>query len=245
MRRLPLFVCVSLFTLYASTAHASLMLAGLVNGVPFCAADNNAACGAGQLVDLDATIGRIQLGTTLIGGVQVSGSTHTQVIGPPQNVLNSQSLEIINNSGALANVAVSVGGIGYVGPTSSIELSGSGTWQNAGNSAANLQWYADPANGQGGQAWNDFPGILLYQQADVAGLGVDSFSTGSILVPFLAGGPFSMTTGFQMSLVNGGQLLSRGQTMISEVSAVPEPATMILMGTGLLAAFRARKKFRG
>lgn len=240
MRRLLLTV-VALLT-FASSANAAILLAGLVNGIPFCAGDNGAACGAGQLVDLDPTIGRIQLGTTTIGGVQVSGSTHTQVIGPPQNVLNSQSLEIINNSGAPANVSVSVGGIDYAGPVSSIELSGSGTWQNAGGSLATLQWYADPANQQGGQSFNDFPGVLLYQQADGAGLGVDSFSTGSILVPFIANGPFSMTTGFQMSLIDGGQLLSRGQTMISEVTPVPEPATMMLLGTGLLAAFRARRK---
>ena len=230
------------FAIFASSAHAALMLAGLVAGVPFCAADNNAACGAGQIGDLNPAIGIVSLPTTVIGGLTIEGSLHASIFGPPTNALNSSSLSITNNTGSTVNAEVAIGQTGYPGPAPFVESSGSGTWFAAPGSTINMTWYADAANQQGGQTFNDLPGILMCSFADLAGAGVDSFSTNCSVAPFGAAGPFSMSMGFNLGLVAGGSLISRGQNEITELAAVPEPATMMLLGTGLLAAFRYRKR---
>lgn len=244
MKRLVVVLCLSL--LVPATAYAGPILSGTINGVLFCAFDNNSlgACSGGGLVllDIDPAVGSLQLANTTLGGVTVNGSTHTQTSGPIQDSLNSQSLQIINNTAGTINAEVSVGGIGYAYPVSLIQSSGSGTWQNAEGSTILMQWFADPANAQGGETFNDHPGILLASFADVAGIGVDSFALAGVNSPFIANAPFSMTTNFSMSLAAGGQLTSRGQTMIAQIQPIPEPASLVLLGTGLLSVVRYRLK---
>jgi len=240
-----LLATASLFA-FASFASAGPILSAQINGVLFCATDNNTACVGNQLPDLDPTAGSLNLGSVNVGGVIVNSSTHTQDIAAAPgdlNILNSQSLQIINNTGGTVTATASIGGIDFNGPVSFVESSGSGTWQTAAGSTIQMNWCADAANGPGGITPTSCPGVTLATFSDTAGGGVDAFSTaGSILTAFAATGPFSMTTQFTMSLVAGGQLNSRGQVMIAELTPVPEPATMMLLGTGLLAAFRARKK---
>ena len=182
-RCLPLVAV--LVALSPAPASAAILLAGLVGGVPFCAADNNAACGAGQIFDLNPAVGIVSLPTTTIGGLTVEGSLHSSQAGA-LNALNSSSLSITNTTGATVSAEVAIGQTNFIGPVDFVQASGSGTWFNTPGSTIAMSWYADAANGQGGQTFNDLPGLLICSSADLAQAGVDSFSNncGS---PFAAG----------------------------------------------------------
>ena len=243
-----LVVALALLLIVPLPAFAGPILAGTVNGVLFCATDNNAVCANGvQLPDLDPAVNSLSLATTTLGGVTVSGSLFTMntasgVPGDTQNSINSSSLSIVNNTlnAILATVAVS--GIGFVGPIDFVSTSGSGTWQNAAGSTIGMSWYCDTLNGQGGETPTDLPGTLLASFGDIAGAGVDSFSTNSG-APCVDPNLFSMSLGFDLNLTAGGSLISRGQNEIAEQSVVPEPASMLLLGSGLvgLAGYRRRR----
>jgi len=238
-----LVVGFALTLILSGIASAGPILAGTVNGVLFCATDNNTVCLQGtQLPDLDPSVGSLSLGSTTLGGVTVLGSFQQQIIGPTSDVLNSSSLQIINNTLNVVAVALSVSGINFIGPVTSISTSGAGTFQNAIGSTINMQWYADMLNGQGGDTFNDFPGTLLSSCGKTATVAADAFSCNAGPIPFADLNLFSMTQGFTMNLAGGGSLINRGQTMLADIQPVPEPATMLLLGTGLLAAVRVRRK---
>ena len=79
----------------------------------------------------------------------------------------------------------------------------------------------------------DRPGLLLSSFSDTAVGLVDSFSVNGGPFPMVLNSPFSMTLGFDMTLLPGGQLISRGQSQVADVVAVPEPLSLSLLGLGL------------
>src|SRR5262245_7975982 len=127
-------ICIALLSLTfaagtASRADASLILAGTVGGVNFCATDNNAACAFGiQLLDTSGTVGVLSLDTVTLGGLTLEGSLHTQTLAPPENILNSSSLSISNNSGAAVAFQATIGATNFIGPVNTAFTTGSGTW---------------------------------------------------------------------------------------------------------------------
>jgi len=184
--------------------------------------------------DLNAAVGTLQIGDQTIGGLQINGSIQTSTKGAT-NVLNTSSLSVVNTTGGDIDYALAVGDTDFVGPVTSFSASGSGTWQTAAGSSITMNWYNDAGNDQGASTTTDTPGVLLHTFTDVAGPLTDAFST-SLVGPTNDPSLFSMTETASGTLVAGGQLVSRGQTEVKELAAVPvsEPGSLALLGGALL-----------
>jgi hypothetical protein len=234
----------------ASSADAALLLYATIGGSNFCAADNMLAgvCAGGGtfLADLDADVGDLNLGNNTLAGLDITGSFHQQSIaGAPGglNVLQSGSTSIVNNTGATVAASVIISATDFIGPATTAFTTGSGTWTNADGSTIQMRWYNDPLNRQGAEAAGDTPGTLLDTFNDTAVGAFDSTSHNG--GPFAVVDPalFSMTLAFDLTLVNGGTLTSRGQSE-GKPRVVPEPASLVLLGLGFLGAGIARRRWQ-
>jgi len=237
-----------LLAMAAPTADATLLLSGTVNGVNFCASDQNVGCAFGTvLTDANPAVNQLGLGSAsssiTIGGVQVFGSLHTATYGPLSNILNSSSLQIINNTNVAADILVTLSATNFAPPSFRAFTSGSGTFQNVGGSTIALRWWDDPANQQGAETPGDTPGVLLDSFNFISTFAPQSFAHngGPFTVADLL--PYSMTLQFHITLPAGGQLVSRGQTINKDIGQVSEPAPLVLLGAGLALLFaRFRKR---
>lgn len=216
----------------ATPAAAALQLSIDVNGTVFSCADG-ASCDESttnkNLLVIDQTVDGVLVQVTL------AQSTSGKV-----NILQLSSSNIVNMSGAAANIQLFAGDTGFVGPVERVNDSGSLTFNQAvGSAQSSLSFFADAANGQGANPINT-PGNLLEQVFGTPDTNPDSFS-GSNFAAFFASGAFSMTETANLNLIAGGSITGFNQSMTS--SAVPEPSqwVMLLSGFGLLAVLGVKR----
>ena len=201
-------------------AHATLQIAVDVNG--FTEHDSSPT-------------GTLVVPAFTLDGVTVSGSL-SQSFGTPRtpngvNFLNTSSLQVTNNSGALRTIEVTVGDTDFHPDVWYASTAGSGVWAEAGLlSHITMNWFGDALNRQGATTVSDTPGTLLDTFSNTSnGALNDSFSHNGVgEFPFQLTSPFSFTEQATFTLVNGGMLINRGQS----IAAVPEASTwaMVLAG---------------
>jgi len=217
---------------FAPSAHALLTISETVSD-----AGNNVlgsfSCTDGAACDTDGAVnGEILLAQTTVAGVQITGNFERSTLNP-FDLLSSSSTSAINSSGATRILSAAVSEVNFVGPGASVETTGSGTWVNNTGNAITMNWYLDNANNQGASSPNDTPGTLVDTfTATAVGGALDSFAH-DVTKPFAADDLFSMTLQFTYTLANQASLTSRGQAESVIPSAVPEPISLVLLGSAL------------
>jgi len=228
-----LAVAAALLAAAPIAAEARLQLSIGVGAATFTCFDGQLSCdvsgGANNLLTIDQTVGGAFVQLTL---AQSTFGAH--------NTLQLSSSNIENTSAAPLTVTLLASDTGFAAPASFINNSGSLTFNaNVGAPNSTLSFFADVLNRQGANPTNT-PGALIESVSGHALTDPDSFS-GSLVSPFDATGPFSMTEGAALVLRGDGSVTGFNQAM---ESGVPEPATwaMLLLGFGLMWLGAVRKR---
>jgi hypothetical protein len=207
----PALVGMSLLLCAAPEAHALLRVAVSVDGGTAQLACDNDMCVGFTVPDTNPVVGILEVAPHSIGDISFQASVSAAVLAPPNNILASSNTTIANNGAVEHTVLAAISATGFPGPSVTAITTASGTWVNGGGSQILLNWFDDPANGQGAESPTDTPGDLI-----------DTFQASAIVNPVSFshnGGPFdvndpglfSMTLQYELTLDPGARLISRGQ----------------------------------
>ena len=219
----------------ASPAHARLQIAISEGATTFTCFDGQLGCdlsgGANNLLLVDQTVG---------GAFVQIALTQSQSGKPDELQLSSSSIE--NTTGHPITVTLVASDTGFAPPVKAINNSGSLTFNtNVGAPDSTLTFFADHANGQGAPGT---PGTLLESVSGHALTDPDSFS-GSLISPFAALTPFSMSESASLVLRSEGSITGFNQSM--ETVPVPEAKTwaMLLVGFALMGVVGVKRRIKG
>ena len=219
----------------ASPAQARLQIAISEGATTFTCFDGQLGC------DLSGGTNNLLLVDQSVGGAFVQiALTQSQFGKPDELQLSSSSIE--NTTGHPITVTLIASDTGYAPPVRAINNSGSLTFNtNVGAPDSTLTFFADHADGQGAPGT---PGTLLESVSGHATTDPDSFA-GSLISPFAALTPFSMTEKAALVLRADGSITGFNQSM--ETTPVPEASTWALMGVGfgLVALLGFRRSHKG
>jgi hypothetical protein len=187
------------------------------------------SCKDGQLgCDQSGGANNLLVVNTTVGGFFVEIALTQSTFGG-HDILQLSTSDIVNNSAHEGVLSFFASDTGFIPPVKAIEESASLTFnRNIGAADSTLEFFADPANGQGANPLNT-PGTLLDSVSGHALTDPDSFS-GSRTQAFVSGSPFSMSESAHLDLISGGSITGFNQSETS--SAVPEASTWVMMGLG-------------